>query len=67
MTNITEGKSEVWKYVRGHGYSGECNQCSATVWKYLPEYKSRNLCMTCLNIVEPFWQEKQLHIKVIEI
>ena len=44
----------------------ECDNCSGTVWGYLPKYESRDLCLACLDEVEPFWREKQMGIKVLD-
>lgn len=44
---------------------GPCDQCSRTVWKYLPKHESHDLCLSCLDAVEPFWREKQLGIRVL--
>jgi hypothetical protein len=44
-----------------------CAECGkGIVWKYLPKHESRDLCLACLDAVEPFWREKQLGIKVID-
>jgi hypothetical protein len=43
-----------------------CDECGQRgVWDYLPKYETRDLCLGCLDAVEPCWREKKLGIRVI--